>query len=176
MGSDRPNEDAVTRTRELGLFPEPTAASPYAADLEEPEVTQAAADDFWTHLHTEPASRQALLLEETCVRNAARRHRLAVENLDAVRAALGPRAPLSVWPGLTPMETRSSACARRRTPPAPCAAWPDSEGVPRARWRPGPIRGAGSPASWCTAAFNEPERKRAALRISGWTVKKGLKP
>ncbi|MFD8420797.1 RNA-binding protein [Streptomyces sp. NPDC059466] len=102
VGSDRPCEDAVARTRELGLFPEPMAASPYAADLEEPEVTQAADEDFWAHVHAELAARQTLLLEEIRVRKATRRHRLTVENLDAVRAGLGPRALLSVWPDLTP--------------------------------------------------------------------------
>ncbi|MCX4580381.1 RNA-binding protein [Streptomyces sp. NBC_01571] len=101
VGSDRPCTDAVAHTRELGLFPEPMAASPYAAELEEPEVIQAADEDFWTQLHTELASRQALLLEETCVRNAARWHRLTPESLDAVRAGLGPRALLSAWPDLT---------------------------------------------------------------------------
>ncbi|MGW4027389.1 RNA-binding protein, partial [Streptomyces sp. NPDC005009] len=45
---------------------------------------------------------KALLLEETYVRNAARWHRLTLENLDTVRAGLGPRALLTVWPDLTP--------------------------------------------------------------------------
>ncbi|MFC9293740.1 hypothetical protein ACFTWH_06755 [Streptomyces sp. NPDC057011] len=79
VGSDRPCADAVARTRELGLFPEPLTASPYAAELDEPEVTQAA--------H---------------VRNAARWHRLTTENLDTVRAHLRPRALLTLWPDLTP--------------------------------------------------------------------------
>ncbi|WP_405827896.1 RNA-binding protein [Streptomyces sp. NBC_01176] len=101
VGSDRPCTDAVARTWELGLFLEPMAASPYAAELEEPGNTQTADEDFWTHVQTELASRQALLLEETCVRGAARWHRLKAENLDAVRAGLGPRALLTVWPDLT---------------------------------------------------------------------------
>ncbi|MFD0514706.1 hypothetical protein [Streptomyces aureus] len=46
VGSDQPCEAAVVRTRELGLFAEPITASPYAADREEPEVTQAADEDF----------------------------------------------------------------------------------------------------------------------------------
>lgn len=37
-----------------------------------------------------------MLLEETYVRNAARWHRLTPENLDAVRACLGPRVLLTV--------------------------------------------------------------------------------
>jgi len=42
VGSDRPCTDAVARTRELGLFPEPMTISPSAAELDEPEVTVAA--------------------------------------------------------------------------------------------------------------------------------------
>ncbi|MEW2129837.1 RNA-binding protein [Streptomyces sp. NPDC005435] len=102
VGSDRPCADAVARTRELGLFPEPLTVSPYAAEFDEAEVTEPADDDFWTRVHTALASRRTLLLEETYVRNAVRRHRLTPENLDTVRAALGPRALLTVWPDLTP--------------------------------------------------------------------------
>ncbi|MEU2391410.1 RNA-binding protein [Streptomyces sp. NPDC007369] len=102
VGSDRPCADAVARTRELGLFPEPMTASPYAAELEEREVTEAADEDFWTRVRTELASRQTVLLEETHVRDAARWHRLTPGNLDAVRAGLGPRALLTVWPDLSP--------------------------------------------------------------------------
>ncbi|MFE5683555.1 RNA-binding protein [Streptomyces sp. NPDC056512] len=102
VGSDQPCEEAVARTHEFGLFAEPVTASPYAADLEEPEVTQAADEDFWDRVRAELASPQALLLEETYVRNAPRWHRLTENNLDTVRAALGPRALLTVWPDLTP--------------------------------------------------------------------------
>ncbi|MFZ4268299.1 RNA-binding protein [Streptomyces arboris] len=97
VGSDRPCADAVARTRALGLFPEPLTASPYAA---EPEVTEAADEDFWASVRTELAARQGLLLEETHV--ATRWHRLTTENLNAVRAGLGPRALLTVWPDLQP--------------------------------------------------------------------------
>ncbi|WP_024759712.1 hypothetical protein [Streptomyces exfoliatus] len=102
VGSDRLCVDAVARTRELGLFPEPMTTSPYAAELDEPEVTQAADEDFWARVRTELASRQTVLLEEAYVRNAARWHRLTAENLHAVRAVLGPRALLTVWPDLNP--------------------------------------------------------------------------
>ncbi|MFF3018249.1 RNA-binding protein [Streptomyces sp. NPDC057939] len=101
VGSDRPCADAVARTRALGLFPEPLTASPYAAEFDEPEPTEPADEGFWARLRTEVASRQTVLLEETYVRNAARWHRLTTENLDAVRACLGPRAQLTVWPDLT---------------------------------------------------------------------------
>ncbi|MFE2231716.1 RNA-binding protein [Streptomyces sp. NPDC059442] len=102
VGSDQPCEAAVARTRELGLFAEPITASPYAADLEEPEVTQAADEEFWDRVRAELASPRMLLLEETYLRNATRWHRLTESNLDAVRAGLGPRALLTVWPDLTP--------------------------------------------------------------------------
>ncbi|MET9110531.1 RNA-binding protein [Streptomyces zhihengii] len=99
VGSDRPCADAVARTRELGLFVEPMEASPYAA---EPEVTEAAGEGFWASVRTELAARRGLLLEETHVVNATRWHRLTAESLDAVRAGIGPRALLAVWPDLEP--------------------------------------------------------------------------
>ncbi|MET4644451.1 MULTISPECIES: RNA-binding protein [Streptomyces] len=102
VGSDRLCADAVARTRELGLFPEPMATSPYAAELEEPDVTEAADEGFWARVRTVLASRKAVLLEEGYVRNAARFHRLTPENLDAVRTGLSPRALLTVWPDLNP--------------------------------------------------------------------------
>ncbi|MEW2136476.1 RNA-binding protein [Streptomyces sp. NPDC005409] len=102
VGSNQPCEQAVARTRELGLFPEPLTASPYAAEFNEAEVTEPADEDFWTRVRTALASRQTLLLEETYVANAARWHRLTPANLDTVRAGLGPRALLTVWPDLTP--------------------------------------------------------------------------
>ncbi|MFI5985199.1 RNA-binding protein [Streptomyces sp. NPDC051555] len=102
VGSNRPCEEAVARTRELGLFPEPLTASPYAAEFDEAEVTEPADEDFWTRVRTALASRLTLLLEETYVRNAARWHRLTPDNFDTVRATLGPRALLTIWPDLTP--------------------------------------------------------------------------
>ncbi|MER6835321.1 RNA-binding protein [Streptomyces cellulosae] len=102
VGSDQPCEAAVVRTRELGLFAEPITSSPYDADLEEPEVTQAADEEFWERVRAELAAPRMLLVEETYLRNATRWHRLTENNLDSVRAALGPRALLTVWPDLTP--------------------------------------------------------------------------
>lgn len=102
VGSDRPCADAVARTRELGLFPEPLTASPYAAEVDEAEVTEPADEHFWIRVHTALASQHALLLEESYVRGAARWHRITPKNLNTVRAGLGPRALLTVWPDLTP--------------------------------------------------------------------------
>ncbi|GHH45754.1 RNA-binding protein [Streptomyces candidus] len=102
VGSEQPCPHAVARTRELGLFPRPLAASPYAAEFDEAEVTEPADENFWMRVRTELASRRTLLLEESYVRNAARWHRITPKNLDAVRVGLGPRALLSVWPDLNP--------------------------------------------------------------------------
>ncbi|PKW12456.1 small subunit ribosomal protein S1 [Streptomyces sp. 1222.5] len=102
VSSDRPCDAAVAQTRELGLFAQPISASPYAADLEEPEVTEAADEDFWDRVRVELASQQTLLLEEVYVRNATRWHRLTASNLDPVRSGLGPRALLAIWPDLNP--------------------------------------------------------------------------
>ncbi|MGW1817313.1 RNA-binding protein [Streptomyces sp. NPDC002125] len=102
VASDQPCEGAVARIHEIGLFAEPITASPYAGDLEEPEVTQAADEDFWERVRTALAASQALLLEETYVRNAFRWHRLTMDNLDTLRATLGPRALLAIWPDLSP--------------------------------------------------------------------------
>ncbi|MEU7024363.1 RNA-binding protein [Streptomyces sp. NPDC046203] len=102
VGSGRPCADAVVRTRELGLFPEPVPASPYAVSPEDTEVTEPADEDFWARVRTELAARRGLLLEEMFVGNAERWHRLTPERLDSVRAGLGPRALLTVWPDLTP--------------------------------------------------------------------------
>ncbi|MEV8319320.1 RNA-binding protein [Streptomyces sp. NPDC059900] len=102
VASDRPCEAAVARVRELGLFAEPITTSPYAADLEEPEVTQAADEELWEQVRAKLAVPQRLLLEETYLANATRWHLLTESNLDAVRAVLGPRALLTVWPDLNP--------------------------------------------------------------------------
>lgn len=102
VGSDRPCAAAVARTRELGLFAEPITASPYAADLAEREVTQAVDEDFWERVRAELAAQKAFLLEETYLRNATRWHLLTRNYLDTIRAGLGPRALLTVWPDLTP--------------------------------------------------------------------------
>ncbi|MEV1023158.1 RNA-binding protein [Streptomyces sp. NPDC050264] len=101
VGSDQSCEDAVARTRELGLFPRRLTASPYAAEFDEKDEKPAADEAFWADVGTELTARQSLLLEETYVLNATRWHRLTNDTLDAVRAGLGPRALLTVWPDLS---------------------------------------------------------------------------
>ncbi|MFJ3877518.1 S1 RNA-binding domain-containing protein [Streptomyces sp. NPDC090077] len=101
VGSDRPCERAVARTRALGLFAEPLEASPYDADFEEPGVQRPADEDFWDRLRWSVATRNAVLLEEGYLYNASRWHRITRDTLAAVRARLAPRAMLTVWPDLS---------------------------------------------------------------------------
>ncbi|WP_063058885.1 S1 RNA-binding domain-containing protein [Nocardia sienata] len=101
IGSDRPCEAALARTRALGLYPEPLDASPYDFVPDDPGYEQRPADaDFWARLHWTVGSHRATFLEETYATNASRWHRLTADNLEAVRAALTPRARLAVWPDL----------------------------------------------------------------------------
>ncbi|MGW7436978.1 RNA-binding protein [Streptomyces sp. NPDC054849] len=102
VGSDKPCADAVARTRALGLFPERLAASPYAAEADEPGESQPADEEFWARIRRTLAVRNAVILQEAYAGNASRRHRLTGATLDAVRAGLTPRARLTVWPDLSP--------------------------------------------------------------------------
>ncbi|MFG2174777.1 hypothetical protein ACGFMO_26040 [Streptomyces niveus] len=47
---------------------------------------EAADEDFWASIRTEPETRQGLLLEETPIVNATCRHCLTTDDLNAVRA------------------------------------------------------------------------------------------
>ncbi|MEV6279927.1 S1 RNA-binding domain-containing protein [Nocardia sp. NPDC051832] len=101
VGSSRPCESAVERTRALGLFPERRDASPYEFEPENPEYVQRPADDdFWARLRWAIDHDHAALLEETYAYNATRWHRLTHDTLQAVRSRLSPRAQLTVWPDL----------------------------------------------------------------------------
>jgi small subunit ribosomal protein S1 len=57
-------------------------------------------DEFWARLRWCVDAGQAALLEENPVGNLTRWHQLTPGTLDAVRAGLGPRALLTVWPDL----------------------------------------------------------------------------
>ncbi|PWI08105.1 RNA-binding protein [Streptomyces sp. NWU339] len=101
VGSSRPCEAALARTRALGLFPERLDASPYDFAPDDPAYVQRPADaDFWARLHWVVSAHRATFLEETYVGNASRWHRLTRDNIEAVRAQLTPRAQLAVWPDL----------------------------------------------------------------------------
>jgi small subunit ribosomal protein S1 len=101
IGSSERCEDAVARTCALGLFPERLPASPYEQAFDEPGEQRPADADFWARLRVSVADRVAALLEENHLLNVSRWHRLTTGDLDAVRAALAPRARLTVWPDLS---------------------------------------------------------------------------
>ncbi|GAB3985920.1 hypothetical protein GCM10029978_100040 [Actinoallomurus acanthiterrae] len=102
VGSDRPQEDTVVRTRALGLFTEPVALSPYDPAFDETDTQRPADDAFWSELDGLIAEHDEVLLEELYIGNARRWHRLtSAREVKAVRSGLTPRARLTVWPGLT---------------------------------------------------------------------------
>ncbi|QGZ47033.1 RNA-binding protein [Streptomyces sp. QHH-9511] len=101
IGSSRPCEGALVRTRELGLFPERVDVSPYDFEAEEEGVQRPGDDDFWTGLYRAVVAGRAGLLEEIYVEGASRWHRLTCATIETVRAGLAPRARLAVWPGLS---------------------------------------------------------------------------
>ncbi|WP_349307813.1 MULTISPECIES: S1 RNA-binding domain-containing protein [unclassified Streptomyces] len=101
VGSSRPCEAALARTRSLGLFPERLDASPYDFAPDDPLRVQRPADaDFWARLHWAVSAFRATFLEENYAANASRWHRLTRDNVEAVRSQLTPRAQLAVWPDL----------------------------------------------------------------------------
>ncbi|MGG8410475.1 RNA-binding protein [Streptomyces sp. 12297] len=100
VGSSRPCEEALARTRALGLFPERLSTSPYNMEAAE-EVQRPGDDEFWHSVYLAVAAGRAGLLEEMYVEGASRWHRLTRETIDTVRAGLAPRARLAVWPDLT---------------------------------------------------------------------------
>ncbi|MDU0301921.1 MULTISPECIES: S1 RNA-binding domain-containing protein [unclassified Streptomyces] len=111
LGSSRPCEAALTRTRALGLFPERLEASPYDFAPDDPAYVQRPADaDFWARLGWTVGAHRATFLEETFALNASRWHRLSRDNIETVRSQLAPRAQLAVWPDLlTDVDTAVTA-------------------------------------------------------------------
>ncbi|MGW6907495.1 S1 RNA-binding domain-containing protein [Streptomyces sp. NPDC054940] len=101
VGSSRPCEKALARTRVLGLFPERLEASPYDVATDGEDVQRPGDDDFWAGLCWAVATGRAGLLEETYIDGASRWHRLDRDAVDTVRAGLAPRARLTVWPALS---------------------------------------------------------------------------
>jgi small subunit ribosomal protein S1 len=65
LGSDRPCEEALARTRALGLFPERLDASPYDMETDGEDVQRPGDDDFWAGVHWAVATGRAGILEET---------------------------------------------------------------------------------------------------------------
>ncbi|SFS64546.1 S1 RNA-binding domain-containing protein [Streptomyces sp. ok210] len=101
IGSSRPCETAVARTRALGLFPERIDASPYDFEAEGEGPQRPADDEFWAQLRWSMAGTNARVLEEQSVYNSGRWHRLTPDNIDSIRAGLAPRARLAIWPDLS---------------------------------------------------------------------------
>jgi small subunit ribosomal protein S1 len=103
ISSSLPCEEALARTRELGLFPERMDASPYAfeAAKEEQDIQRPGDDDFWADLHRAVVTGRAEILEETYLEGASRWHHLTSDTIDPVRVGLAPRARLAVWPPLS---------------------------------------------------------------------------
>ncbi|WMX46985.1 S1 RNA-binding domain-containing protein [Streptomyces roseicoloratus] len=101
IGSSRPCEDALARTRALGLFPERLDSSPYEMETDGADVQRPGDDEFWAGLCWAVDAGRAGLLEETYVEGASRWHRLTRDSIDTVRAGIAPRARLAVWPDLS---------------------------------------------------------------------------
>lgn len=101
IGSDRPCDEALARTRALGLFPERVDSSPYEMETDDEGVQRPGDEDFWAALHRAVAAGSAGLLEEQYVEGASRWHRLTRDSVATVRAGIGPRARLYVWPDLS---------------------------------------------------------------------------
>ncbi|WP_228472830.1 RNA-binding protein [Streptomyces cyaneochromogenes] len=158
ISSSRPCEEALARTRELGLFPERMDASPYAfGEEEDQDIQRPGDDDFWTDLHRAVVSGHAGILEETHLEGASRWHHLDRDTIGPVRVGLTPRARLAVWPPLStdiaavrpPLRRpRRRRVAGRRRP------------HPQRHRRRGRLRGIDRPDSQCT-------RCRTAVCICG---------
>ncbi|MEV7569234.1 S1 RNA-binding domain-containing protein [Streptomyces tanashiensis] len=111
LGSSRPCEAALTRTRALGLFPERLKGSPYDFAPDDPAYVQRPADaDFWGRLSWTVSAHRAVFLEEVFATNASRWHRLTRDTIETVRSQLAPRSQLAVWPDLlTDVDTAVAA-------------------------------------------------------------------
>ncbi|MQY10397.1 hypothetical protein SRB5_05050 [Streptomyces sp. RB5] len=106
------------RARELGLFPVRVDRSPYDPALDTVPEQRPADEAFWTETADLVARRGPLLLEEEYVRNGRRWHPLATPtDVTEVRARLGPRARLALWPGLTEDREELRAAMRRHPEP-----------------------------------------------------------
>lgn len=102
VGDAREHENAVSRTRTLGLFADRVASSPYDPALDETDTSRAADEEFWSEVGALVAGLGGVLLEERPSGNAYRWHRLTTaDEVGAVRQRLSPRARLAVWPDLT---------------------------------------------------------------------------
>ncbi|MFB6892151.1 RNA-binding protein [Kitasatospora sp. NPDC056327] len=95
IGTAGPVGPGVARARELGLFPEPQAGSPYAPRPDGSTPEPPADEGYWARLRLAVAAGEVHLLEERFVANSSRWHRLTPGTVDAVRAGLAPRSRLA---------------------------------------------------------------------------------
>ncbi|WP_067542399.1 RNA-binding protein [Nocardia crassostreae] len=101
VGSPRPCPRAVEFARRRGLFAEPVDRSPYNPELDGEPPARPAEAAFWTEVGDLAGRYGAVVLEEGFLHNAARWHRITLDDLAGVRARLAPRARLRIWPDLT---------------------------------------------------------------------------
>ncbi|MER7177953.1 RNA-binding protein [Streptomyces hyaluromycini] len=101
ISSSRPCEEALARTRELGLFPRRMDASPYGFEAEEDGGQRPGDDNFWADLHRAVANGSAGILEEMYLEGASRWHHVTGDTVDTIRARVAPRARLAVWAPLS---------------------------------------------------------------------------
>lgn len=103
VSSSQPCEEALARTRELGLFPERLDASPYTfrSEEEEQDIQRPGDDGFWADLHRAVSTGRAGILEEMYLEGVSRWHHLTSDTIGPVRVGLAPRARLAVWPPLS---------------------------------------------------------------------------
>ncbi|GAA4803421.1 hypothetical protein [Streptomyces ziwulingensis] len=101
IGSIRPRDAALARTRSPGLFPERLDASPYDFAPDDPLHVQCPADaDFRARLRRTASAHRATFLEETYATSASRWRRLTRDDTEVVRSRPAPRAQLAVWTDL----------------------------------------------------------------------------
>lgn len=127
VGSAHPCPDAVRSATAAGLVPVPIDRSPYEYDeSDRDDVDRPADDDFWHSVNWLLQFENHLLLEEAPVHNTSRWHRITRHNLDDVRAALAPRAMITVRPGLS-----DDVAATMDLPPDSSAdvVWTDQAGT-----------------------------------------------
>ena len=121
---------AVERARARGLFPVRLDRSPYAAEADgDPTELRIADAQFWVHLEDALGNHGALMIEEMAVSNSVHWHRVTSRaEIEQVRAAVRPRALLSVWPDLEPTLSPDVASALASTETQDFV-WLDRDGV-----------------------------------------------
>ncbi|HEX8870896.1 MAG TPA: RNA-binding protein [Lentzea sp.] len=98
VGLAEPCDEALTRVEALGLFPwlvDGERRGLWPEDLSRP---RAADDEFWAEVDRLVVDRGSVMLEERYIGNGTRWRRLLAADVNRIRATLGPRSELFVWP------------------------------------------------------------------------------